>query len=154
MKPLFVLGVFITLVTSVEAQLTGTVVDGTGRALPFAVVVSRTGNGFLATRTDLDGRFAYPRVVPRAQAIDGIGLCFPPSQVCCPEMPPSGVPAEAGYVWLATRTPAVGFRSSRSTVPCSPCENRTYTLGPLATTQDQSAKHGCWLQGHVAMSVA
>lgn len=43
-----------------QAQLTGQVVDPAGRPLPHVIVVSRTGNGFLATRTDLDGRFAYP----------------------------------------------------------------------------------------------
>jgi hypothetical protein len=42
------------------SQITGRVVDRSGRALPNAVVVSRTGNGFLATRTDVSGRFAYP----------------------------------------------------------------------------------------------
>lgn len=41
-------------------QITGVVVDTSGRPLPNAVVVSRTGNGFLATRTDVQGRFAYP----------------------------------------------------------------------------------------------
>ncbi len=42
------------------AQLTGVVVDPGGRPLPYAVVTSRTGNGFLALPTDVRGQFTFP----------------------------------------------------------------------------------------------
>lgn len=46
--------------TRATGQVRGTVVDESGRGLPFAAVVSRTGNGFLAVWTGLDGSFAFP----------------------------------------------------------------------------------------------
>ena len=43
-----------------QIGVAGRVVDRKGRSLPFVVVTSRTGNGFLSVYTDLDGRFAFP----------------------------------------------------------------------------------------------
>jgi hypothetical protein len=43
-----------------QVEVRGTVTDSGGRPLPFVTVVSRTGNGFLSTRTHIDGSFAFP----------------------------------------------------------------------------------------------
>lgn len=58
-----VIGLAVMIATgprAVAGQVRGTVTDPAGRALPFATVVSQTGNGFLAVRTDLTGAFAFP----------------------------------------------------------------------------------------------
>lgn len=42
------------------SDVRGVVLDANDRPLPFVVVTSRTGNGFLSVWTDLSGQFAFP----------------------------------------------------------------------------------------------
>ncbi len=92
---------------SVEREL----VTGDRHAYPVRLEAGQ----FLLTTVEQHGIDTYVSLLDTLGDVlaVGIGLCFPRCQVCRPEMPPSSGAAEAGDVWLATRTVGKGrFRSA------------------------------------------